>query len=105
MSPALTTTPNAAATESPQRLPGPHGHLQLTRWLGRSPRVEVYYAESERFPDDFFVVELARDDFQPAFDRAVTAEGRTLLDLSPWSASGWEPVAIVTPVPTMLPEP
>jgi len=98
------TSSQAAASWSPpaNRLPGPHDDLTLLSPLGRAVGHEVWAASSARRPGKLVVVEFLPEALP--FPQNATGS-RLILDLGPWSADGWQPLALVTLLPAALPGP
>jgi hypothetical protein len=86
-------------------LPGPHGHLRLTEFLGgKGGNRHVYRATTSRNPDQVLVVELLLDEPDPV-PTADQTRPRYALDLHEWRPEGWPPLALVTALPVTLPPP
>jgi serine/threonine protein kinase len=96
----------------PLRLPGPHAHYEVFQLLDKGGQGAVYLGESERQPGKGKAIKFllqAAWGAAPVLVDAFIAEallgqelrshglGHTLelLDLRPWAADGWPPVALV----------
>jgi hypothetical protein len=93
----------AGPTLPAERLPGPHGYLLVKRFLGQGCGRQVFTATSSQEPNRSLIVEFLRD--PPDLPCPRSGPDRYALDLRPWQAEGWPPLALVTALPAALPPP
>lgn len=88
-----------------RELPGPHGHIQLTEFIGSNQYRHVYRGLSAAVnPGQGLIVEflLHAPDVIPSSD---PTQPRYVVDLRAWRRDRWPPLAIITTIPIHLPPP